>query len=273
MPGRRWRLLELEVHDAYMNMAIDEAILMARIMGKVPNTIRFYRWEPSAVSLGMFRPIDDVDLGACRRLGVDVVRRPTGGGTVYHDREGEITYSVVVDAGSLGNPDVPGSYELICSGLIRACELLGLEAELNPGGPRACPNVIIGGRKVSGNAQVWRRGGILQHGTFLIKVDLAKMFTVLKAPWPLPLEEVVRRAEKKITSIERELGRPVPIREAYEALKEGFSRALGVELKPGRLTNLEVKLARELYRGKYSREDWNLVGPRALRPGRTACMA
>ena len=273
MPGRRWRLLELETHNAYMNMAIDEAILMARVMGEVPNTVRFYRWEPSAVSLGMFRPIDDVDLEACKRLGVDIVRRPTGGGTVYHDREGEITYSVVVDAETLGNPDVMGSYALICSGLIEACRLLGLEARLHPGGPRACPNVIIRGKKISGNAQVWRKGVILQHGTFLVKVDLAQMFTVLKAPWPLPLEEVVRRAGKKITSIERELGKPVSIHEAYEALKEGFSRAFSVELVPGRLTGLEIKLARELYREKYSREEWNLIGPKALRSGKTACMA
>jgi len=260
-------LLELATHDAYMNMAIDEAILVARMRGEVPNTLRLYRWEPSAVSLGMFRPLDDIDLEACRRLGVDVVRRPTGGGTVYHDREGEITYSVVVDAGSLGNPDVLASYAILCSGLVEACRLLGLEAELRPGGPRACPNVVVGGRKLSGNAQVWRKGIILQHGTFLLRVDLARMFTVLRPPWPLPLGEVVEKAGRKITSIERELGRPVRVPEAYEALVEGFSRALGVELVPGELTELELELARELYEGKYSRPDWNLVGPRALRAG------
>ena len=272
MPERVWRLLELATYDGAMNMAIDEAILMARIGGLVPNTLRFYRWKPSAVSLGMFRPVEeDVDVEACRRLGVDIVRRPTGGGTVYHDEEGEITYSVVVDVASLGNPDVPTSYALICSGLTRALELLGLEAELHPGGPRKCPNIIVGGRKLSGNAQVWRKGVILQHGTFLLKVDLARMFTVLKAPWPGSIEEVVRRAEAKITSVERELGRPIPVREAYEALKSGFSEALGVELQEGQLTEWELQTARELYERKYTREEWNMA--RAIpRAARYACI-
>jgi lipoate-protein ligase A len=91
-----WRLLKLETHNAYMNMAIDEAILDARINGIVPNTVRFYRWNPSAVSIGKFQNIEnEVYLENCLKHGVDVVRRITGGGTVYHDVEGEITYSVV----------------------------------------------------------------------------------------------------------------------------------------------------------------------------------
>ena len=88
-----WRLLSLETNNAFMNMAIDEAILTARIDGKVPNTLRFYRWQPSAVSIGK-NQIPDVELylDACKQQGVDVVRRISGGGTVYHDFEGEVTY-------------------------------------------------------------------------------------------------------------------------------------------------------------------------------------
>ena len=49
---KTWRLIPLETHNAFMNMAIDEAILLARIKNLVPNTIRFYQWKPSAVSIG-----------------------------------------------------------------------------------------------------------------------------------------------------------------------------------------------------------------------------
>ena len=260
MPERGvWRLLPLSVHEPAMNMAIDEAILVARARGLVPNTLRFYRWDPSAVSLGLNRPVEeDVYVDACRRLGVAIVRRPTGGGTVYHDRDDEITYSVVADARSLGNPDVPGSYAIICSGLIRACELLGLRAQLHPGGPRQCPNVIISGKKISGNAQAWRGNTILQHGTFLVRVDLERMFTVLRVPWSDDVEEVVRVAERKITSVERELGRPVSVQEAYEALVRGFREALNIELEEGELTDFERQLAQRLYEAKYSRDEWNL---------------
>ena len=49
-----WRLLELSVNDAYMNMALDEAVMRAVSQGRAPNTVRFYRWRPSAVSIGYF---------------------------------------------------------------------------------------------------------------------------------------------------------------------------------------------------------------------------
>jgi len=178
---------------------------------------------------------------------------------------------VIVKASDIGSPDVETSYAILCSGLIEACRILGLEAQLHPGGPRACPNIIIGGKKISGNAQAWRRGVILQHGTFLVEVNLAKMFTVLKVPWPLPLEEVVRKAEKKITSIGRELSRPVSVCEAYEALREGFSRALGVELIPDELTDFELELAERLKETKYSSNDWNFKG--VGKAERVICMA
>ena len=89
-----WRLLKLKVNDAFANMAIDEAIVNARVEGLVSNTIRFYQWEPSAISIGRFQDVfNEVQVETCRRLGVDIVRRISGGGTVYHDVEGEITYS------------------------------------------------------------------------------------------------------------------------------------------------------------------------------------
>lgn len=71
-----WRLLPLETNNAAMNMAIDEAILNARITGQVSNTLRFYRWQPSAVSVGRNQnPEKELYLDACKQLGVDLVRR------------------------------------------------------------------------------------------------------------------------------------------------------------------------------------------------------
>ena len=93
-----WRFLPLQTSNAALNMAIDEAILTARVAEKVPNTLRFYRWQPSTVSIGKNQtPEKEVYLDAAKRLGVDVVRRCSGGGTVYHDFEGEVTYSVVAN--------------------------------------------------------------------------------------------------------------------------------------------------------------------------------
>jgi lipoate-protein ligase A len=130
----KWRLLRLETSNAYRNMAIDEAILTARTKGLVPNTLRIYRWKPSAVSVGKFQSIkNEVQLDNCRAQAVDIVRRITGGGTVYHDCEGEITYSVVVDKQELGVSDIGEIYARLYSGLAEALRSLGVEADFDEG--------------------------------------------------------------------------------------------------------------------------------------------
>src|SRR3989337_1298006 len=91
-----WRLTKLEVNDAFTNMAVDEAIVNARIENHAPNTLRLYQWKPSAVSVGRFQDIsNEVHADNCRQHGVNIVRRLTGGGTGYHDSQGEITYSLI----------------------------------------------------------------------------------------------------------------------------------------------------------------------------------
>ncbi|MFQ5833486.1 MAG: biotin/lipoate A/B protein ligase family protein, partial [Candidatus Thorarchaeota archaeon] len=75
------RFLDLDVQSAHMNMAIDEAIMMFLRKGQVPPTLRLYRWNPSAVSIGTFQGMtEEVDLKYCEANGIDYIRRITGGG-------------------------------------------------------------------------------------------------------------------------------------------------------------------------------------------------
>jgi lipoate-protein ligase A len=256
-----WRLIKLETGNACRNMAIDEAILRARIAGRVPNTLRFYRWKPSAISIGRFqRASEEVYLEACRRLRVDVVRRITGGGTVYHDYKGEITYSVVVREKDVGSKDVISAYNMVCGGLVAAAKILGVTADFNPGNPEQCPNITIDRRKFSGSAQLRRKGALLQHGTFLVQTDLKKMFTFLKVPWAKSSEDVVRVAQERLTSIEGELQTSISNEEAHEALTRGFQKALNAEFVEGDLTSQEESLAEGLCRRKYATDAWNFKG-------------
>ncbi|MEM0096465.1 MAG: lipoate--protein ligase family protein [Candidatus Bathyarchaeia archaeon] len=256
-----WRLLKFETNNAYMNMAIDEAILNARIKGLVPNTLRFYRWNPSAVSIGKFQNIgNEVHLENCFKHGVDVVRRITGGGTVYHDAEGEITYSVVADKASLNAEDITEVYARIYAGIVEALKILGLKADFNEGNPRACPNLTVNGKKISGSAQCHKSSVVLQHGTLLVDVDLEKMFTFLKVPWAKTCMEVVCIARNKITSIKAELGRDVSLETVQQALIKGFQKTLGTRLEPTDLTPYEREFAEKLCREKYATVNWNMYG-------------
>jgi lipoate---protein ligase len=260
-----WRLLKLETYDGSMNMAIDESILQARMRNLVPNTIRLYRWNPSAVSIGRFQDIQkEVQLENCQANGVDVVRRITGGGTVYHDTASEITYSVVARKYDLGTEDINEVYNRIYSGFVLAVQTLGVRADFNRGNDKICPNLTIRGRKISGSAQAHKKGFVLQHGTLLLSVDLEKMFRLLRVPWAKTTLQVVNVARKKITSLREELGKETEVEEVNGALIKGFEQALHIQLEDGELSSFENELSRRLQREKYSRNDWNNFGKSKL---------
>jgi lipoate-protein ligase A len=253
-------LLELEIYDGFMNMAMDEAILRARIQSVVPNTLRFYRWKPSAVSVGRFQEIEkEVQLENCRKHNVDVVRRITGGGTVYHDDQDEITYSVIAGKGDLAE-EIVAVYSRIYAGLAEALRILGIHADFNQGTAKACPNLTVNGKKISGSAQAHRSGVFLQHGTLLSEVNLKRMFTFLRVPWAKTRMQIVSIAENRITSIKAELGKTVSASEVNDALVKGFEKAFDSRLTSGQLTAGELKLSKHLYMEKYATDDWNFNG-------------
>jgi lipoate-protein ligase A len=262
-----WRLLGLETYDAATNMAIDEAVLRSRIEGKSPNTVRFYRWNPSAVSIGRFQNVHtEVNLENCEKDGVDVVRRITGGGAVYHDSQNEITYSVVVGRNDLGVTDVTTAYNRICNGLTSTLKILGMRADFNPGDPKNCPNITVNGRKISGSSQSVKSGVVLQHGTLLLNVDLEKMFTYLRVPWAKTCMEIVNVAQRKITSLKEELGAEISTDRAYAALITGFEEAMELDLSEGELTPDEKRVTEKLCRKKFANAEWNFLGAQTPEP-------
>ncbi len=258
---KKWRLIPLKTHNAFMNMAIDEAILQAKIKGIVPNTIRLYQWAPSAVSVGRFQKVEnEVYVENCQAYGVDIVRRISGGGTVYHDGEREITYGVIADKETLESSDIAVIYRKICRGLIEAARILGVDAEFSPGSARQCPNIVVNGRKISGSAQAHKGNVVLQHGTLLLDVDLDWMFKFLRVPWARSHMDILCVAERKITSLKHELGREVSKEEAQKALVKGFENALDIQLVEDELTDFEIKTAERLCKEKYSTQKWNFEG-------------
>jgi len=250
----QWRLLDTGLHDALYNMALDEAIAVARSKNLVPDTLRFFRWEPSAVSIGYFQSMDDeVDTAACDRRGIGYVRRRTGGGAVYHDRDGELTYSMFLSQSHrLVSADFQESYETLCSGLVSGLRLLGVQAEFKP-----INDIVVGGRKVSGNAQTRGLNVVHQHGTILVKVNPKLMFAVLKVPDEKIRDKMIKSVEERVTSLCAVLGREVGFDELERALIRGFEASFGIRLVPGTVTEFEDKKAEELRVEKYSRREWN----------------
>src|SRR5690606_18215687 len=127
--GETWRLVRSGHLTGARNMANDEAVIESVAAGGPP-TLRFYGWEPAAISLGYFQDFDsEVDEAACQSLGIDIVRRLTGGRAILHDVE--VTYSLVIsEAHPLIPRSITESYRVISEGLVRGLELLGLEAKM-----------------------------------------------------------------------------------------------------------------------------------------------
>jgi lipoate-protein ligase A len=262
-PMNTWRLLSLETSNAPMNMAIDEAILNSRIAEEVPNTLRFYRWRPSAVSVGRNQTIDsEVYLDSAKQLGVDVVRRISGGGAVYHDFEGEVTYCIVAKVSDLGTVDVPTVYYKIYEAITDALRLLGVPADFSGGDAKNCPNLSVNGKKISGSSQTISRGVVLQHGTILRSVDLAKMFQLLKLKGA-SCSQAADIAKRKITSVQTELGHRISPDTVANALAQGFKAILKVQLQESSLTEKEKELANRLCKEKYAAKEWTFSGKSA----------
>jgi lipoyltransferase/lipoate-protein ligase len=255
-----WRFLPLQTNSAFMNMAIDEAILTARVAEKVPNTLRFYRWQPSTVSIGKNQtPENEVYLDECKRLGVDVVRRCSGGGTVYHDFDGEVTYSVVANTSDFGTGDITLVYFKIYEAITDALRILGVPADFSEGNAKNCPNLTVKGKKISGSSQNISRGIVLQHGTILKGVDIDKMFTLLRLR-DFGCMQAADIARRKITSVEGELGHAVGAETVANALAQGFVATLKIQLQEGELSPFEVELAQKLCKEKYANPEWTFGG-------------
>src|SRR3989454_9412569 len=267
MTERAWRLLVTEPIDGATNMAIDEALWRGRQAGTSPPTLRFFAWAPPTVSLGYGQPLGrDVDVEACRALGVGLVRRPTGGSAIYHDGpERELTYSVVATAGDLGiGPDLLETYQWIGRALLRGLRALGAPAELVPERPPDGPapafcfartgvfEIEAGGKKLVGSAQRRQGDSFLQHGAVLLGVDAPR----LRALFP-----TTRDPLSTLTTLAAALGRRPPLDEVAAALTEALEGEHGPGPRPGGLSAEETEHVARLVSERYASPAWLAASP------------
>ena len=271
-----FRLLVTAPLDGAANMALDEALLLSRLAGEGPPTLRFFSWDPPTLSLGYGQPLDGrVDLAAAAQLGLGVVRRPTGGSAILHEGPDlELTYSVTAAAGDFeGADDLLATYRWIGRALEAGLNALGAPVAMvsvQPSDPRSMPafcfartgsyELEAGGRKVVGSAQRRQAAGFLQHGAVMLGADPARLARVFPSS---------RDPLAGMTTLEAVLGRRPSFDETQASLAEGFRRVHGVMLEPGGLAEGEVARMETLTRDKYGTAEWTRAGrvvARAPRP-------
>ena len=250
--SEKWRFLLTPDRTAFENMAIDWAVLKASSEGLVPPTVRFYTWKPSAISIGYFQSLEEeVDIDMCKKLGVNYVRRITGGGAVYHEHE--LTYSIVIPE---SHPMIPcnilESYGRICGALIKGLKHLGIHGKYAP-----INDILVNGRKISGNAQTRKWMTVLQHGTILLDVDVDKMFSLLKVPSEKIRDKLISDVKQRVTSIKHVLGENMSFDEVAGAMRTGFEEEFNVELVEGCLTETELMDSKRFEKDYFSSYEWN----------------
>jgi len=266
MVDTHWRLLCDGPADGPWNMAVDEAMARAVGEGQAPPSVRFYTWNSPTLSLGYLqrRPWG-VDLGACGRRSVGLVRRITGGRAVLHTAE--VTYSVVLPLhGRWRGLSVAEGYALISRGVIAGLLRLGVTAGPGESGmervagrePQACfllrgaPAILAAGRKLVGSAQRrWDRS-LLQQGSLLLDFD-PEIHQAIFPRWP--------RADPTagVTSLRELLGERPPIGDVMSALSEGFRKVFEAPGIAGDLLPAERIAAEDLARSRYGAADWTFL--------------
>jgi lipoate-protein ligase A len=252
------RLLQTGFHDCYYNMGLDEALLESAAQEDSLPVLRFYGWEPQAVSVGYFQGLEEeVDTQACKDRGIGVIRRITGGGAVFH--HAELTYSIILPSDHpLAGASIHDSYRILCAGVIRGLALLGLNARFAP-----INDILCGDRKISGNAQTRRKNTVLHHGTVLLDLDADLMFSLLRVPEEKMKGRLIQDVKDRVTSL-RAQGISAGFTETEAAMIEGFRQALNLEFAvppsvpayPGGPEPAEDERARELALKRFASPEW-----------------
>ncbi|KGX89622.1 octanoyltransferase [Pontibacillus halophilus JSM 076056 = DSM 19796] len=267
--GEVWYFIDSGNASPEWNMALDEKLVSWHSEGKIPPVIRFYGWNPATLSVGYFQKLKGkIDLEAVEKHGYGLVRRPTGGRAVLHDKE--LTYSVIVSEKHEAMPKtVTEAYRVISEGLLNGFRNLDIQADfsipegkLQQTGSAVCfeePSwyeLIVEGRKAAGSAQSRQKGVILQHGSIPIEVDDVALFDM----FIYPNERVKERARKafggKAAAINEVAATPKSLEEVKSAFKQGFAAGLDIELEHYTLTEEQIEEVNELAINRYKSDEW-----------------
>jgi lipoate-protein ligase A len=242
-----------------MNMALDEIAAETASTGG-PRTVRVYQWDPSCLSLGYRQDPETVDWIYCKRQGIDVVRRQTGGGGIYHDTFGDISYSIIAPADELPG-DLMDCYGLLCEPIVEAFRRMGVFAEFAEDDRPAihepacylraihpAHDLLCGGRKISGNAQYRQRDAVIQHGSLSFDLTPDRHLGVFSNP-DTSSEEFGGR----VTSVTNHAD--ISREEAVETLETCLAE--WADTRTGGWSDQELDDAELRAERKYDSESWN----------------
>lgn len=250
-------------------MAIDEALLNTYREGVSLPVLRIYGWKKASFSFGHSQnPGTLFHLDLCEKEKVPLVRRPTGGGIIFHDDE--ITYSIIFSMSDLKEDlNVKETLRYITSFLIKAYEKVDKKAFFSMETKDAADktanttgiadfcfarnedyDIVIDGKKIGGSAQKRKKRLILQHGSIPFSFKKEKVAPFLKNKTLLE--------NLNTTSLNEIISSGISFAEFSNILKDAFNAHFSTTLEKSKLSEKEKTIAEQLEQEKYSQAQWNL---------------
>lgn len=246
-----WRLLDTGERGAAENMTLDAVLLDGRMRGLIPSTLHYLQFSPPSALVGYHQSVEqEIHLNHCRKRGIEVNRRLTGGGAIYLDGA-QLGWGLICRRDELR---VGGSLSEItaeiCRGVVAGIRRLGVEAQFRPRN-----DIEVRGRKLSGTGGVFQGNILLYQGTLLMDLDLEAMGNALMISAQKLSAREWGSLRERLTCLKEELGGPPSIELVQKALQQGFQEVLGVRFEEGGLTSWEEKEIKERI-DEFRSEEW-----------------
>jgi lipoate-protein ligase A len=240
--GATFRIIDTGVREGRANIAFDAALIEERQANRVPDTIRFLRFPPTAL-IGRHQDLSrEVDLEYCRANGVGTVRRITGGGAIYLD-EGQLGWELVFHRKSLGIAALPDLAREICNAAASGLSALGVDAKFRPRN-----DIEVDGRKISGTGGFFDGDVLIYQGTVLVDMNPQKMVSALNIPESKLAKRKLDSAAQRVVTLKELLGDRLPdLKTIKRSLINGFTEGLGIVAEPGEITANEEVLANRYF--------------------------
>jgi len=264
----KWRLLDLGKAEPYKAQTFYEAVAEAVDRGSSPNTLILVQPATPYACIGYHQDLEkEIDLEFTEAEGLPVIRRSQGGGATYLDG-GQIFYQLV-SKNSVALPrSVDRLFEKALRVTVEGYRRLGVPAEFKP-----LNDVVVGGRKISGNGAGMHGAASILVGNFIMDLNYPFMARVLRVPDEKFRDKMAKSMEQWVTTLKRELGESPPPDHIKEVYVEAFQELMGVKLVPGEPTEEERRIYAEETRPRHTSREWLYMEAPRGKPGRAVKIA
>jgi lipoate-protein ligase A len=248
-----WRLIPSAPTSPLMNMALD-AVLTERVgAGTRPATLRFWGWDASCVVLGRFQSVrNEIDEEGLRELGITFVRRITGGGAMYIEPQGAITYSLFAPESLVAGMGFAESYAFLDAWVIDGLRALGVDATYVP-----LNDIASSTGKIGGAAQARRGGAVLHHATISCELDTGRMMRVLRIGREKLSDKGIASAARRVSPLRQQTD--LPRDEIVDRLVATFRTRYGLTVDTVHADEWEE--AERRVRDQFDTDAWRYILP------------